>query len=331
VLRIRADDPMAKVNLGIKFGCDPPMEKGPELLRTAKELGLGVIGISFHVGSGCGDATAYDRAISISAKLFDTGLQMGHPMRLLDLGGGFPGVDTGKTISFGAIANAINPALEKYFPEGKYKDLKVIAEPGRYFGSAPVSLVAHVIGATRVPASRVTNKDSDADKDGYMYYLNDGLYGSFNSVIWDHIHPQGTALLITKKRASPNDKLHPSIIWGPTCDGADQIESMAHLRKLTIADWIYYPNMGAYTRVAATHFNGFNAPKPYYIMDERTWEAVYGEPGKQMKTAGSAGKRSGAKRAKLDEHGASENGKDRDTLRGRINDDTEHQIISLFK
>jgi len=163
VLRIRADDKTAKVNLGIKFGCDPPMEKGPELLRTAKELGLSVVGISFHVGSGCGDATAYDRAISISAQLFDIGLQMGHSMRLLDLGGGFPGVDTGKTISFGEIADAINPALEKYFPEGKYKELSVIAEPGRYFGSAPVSLVAHVIGATKVPASRVTKKGGFGD------------------------------------------------------------------------------------------------------------------------------------------------------------------------
>lgn len=62
--------------------------------------------------------------------------------------------------------------------------------------------------------------------DGYMYYLNDGVYGSFNSVLWDHQHPQGTALLITKTRASQSgkEKTYPSIIWGPTCANSDQIE-----------------------------------------------------------------------------------------------------------
>jgi len=85
--------------------------------------------------------------------------------------------------------------------------------------------------------------------------------------------------------------------------------------------------MGAYTRVAATHFNGFDAPKPYYIMDEKTWEAIYGAPGRKSSIAKRGG--SGAKKARLE---VAENGqKDRDTLKGQIDEDIEHQIVALFK
>jgi len=157
VLRIRNDDPRALSHLGMKFGCDPPLEKGLELLKAAKEMGLGVIGTSFHVGSGAGDATAYAKGIEKCAQLFDEGLKMGHNMHLLDLGGGYPGKDT-ERITLDDIAKEINAALEKHFPEGKYEGLKVIAEPGRYFCSYAVSVVAHVIAATKVPAERVTEK-----------------------------------------------------------------------------------------------------------------------------------------------------------------------------
>lgn len=40
VLRIRADDPDARVPLGLKYGAD--VEEGPRLLKTAKSLGLQV-------------------------------------------------------------------------------------------------------------------------------------------------------------------------------------------------------------------------------------------------------------------------------------------------
>lgn len=46
---------------------------------------------SFHVGSGCEDARAFEAAISVSRKVFDQGLQLGFKMTLLDIGGGFPG------------------------------------------------------------------------------------------------------------------------------------------------------------------------------------------------------------------------------------------------
>lgn len=61
VLRIRADDPDARVPLGLKYGAN--VEEGPRLLATAKELGLSVVGVSFHVGSACKNLTTFSTAI----------------------------------------------------------------------------------------------------------------------------------------------------------------------------------------------------------------------------------------------------------------------------
>lgn len=47
-LRIFAQDNTALINFGEKFGS--PLETTDALLRRAKELGLAVVGVSFHVG-----------------------------------------------------------------------------------------------------------------------------------------------------------------------------------------------------------------------------------------------------------------------------------------
>lgn len=39
----------------------------------ARSLDLNVIGVSFHVGSGCYDATAYSEAIRVSDEVFQVG------------------------------------------------------------------------------------------------------------------------------------------------------------------------------------------------------------------------------------------------------------------
>ncbi len=57
VLRVRADDPSARMPFGAKYGATP-QEVSP-LLVKALALGLHVAGVSFHVGSGAGDPAAF--------------------------------------------------------------------------------------------------------------------------------------------------------------------------------------------------------------------------------------------------------------------------------
>ena len=60
LLRITTDDKKSVCSFSNKFGC--PVDDAPELLDLAKKLGLHVLGVSFHVGSGCGDKNAYATA-----------------------------------------------------------------------------------------------------------------------------------------------------------------------------------------------------------------------------------------------------------------------------
>lgn len=141
VLRIYAMDPTALCPLSLKFGADP-VKEAPGLLKLAAELGIQVIGISFHVGSGCRDGTAYRIALEHARQLFDLGLELGHSMGLLDLGGGFPGVDSDQ-ISLEKIAGIVNPLLEEKFP--RESGIRIIAEPGRFYAAAAYTLVVKVI------------------------------------------------------------------------------------------------------------------------------------------------------------------------------------------
>ena len=43
VLRIRADDPSALCQLGVKFGCT--VDEGKHLLESAREMELSVVGV----------------------------------------------------------------------------------------------------------------------------------------------------------------------------------------------------------------------------------------------------------------------------------------------
>lgn len=61
VLRIRADDTEARVPLGLKYGAD--VADAPTLLEAAQQLGLNVVGVSFHVGSACKNLHVFSEAI----------------------------------------------------------------------------------------------------------------------------------------------------------------------------------------------------------------------------------------------------------------------------
>ncbi len=67
LVRIRADDPNARCQLGNKYGAE--MSEVPLLLATAKELTLNVRGVSFHVGSGAKNPLAFSAAIECARKV----------------------------------------------------------------------------------------------------------------------------------------------------------------------------------------------------------------------------------------------------------------------
>ena len=100
-----------------------------------------------------------------------------------------------------------------------------------------------------------------------MLYVNDGLYGNFSSIMFDHQNPVAKILRAGHRTlydtpaaaASPDSNATEYSIWGPTCDGIDRItESIRFDTPLDVGDWLYFEDMGAYTMCSATTFNGFS-------------------------------------------------------------------------
>jgi len=103
----------------------------------------------------------------------------------------------------------------------------------------------------------------------FMYYLSDGVYGSFNNIVFDHAQPHPVLLNVGKADPAKSLLLYKSRLFGPTCDSIDVICDCVELPELEIGDWLLFPQMGAYTIAAASSFNGFAPPQSSYIM---SWE-----------------------------------------------------------
>lgn len=111
VIRIRCDAEIVQCPLGIKFGCDAVTE-APNLIHVSRSLDLDVVGVSFHVGSGCQDSPVYLRAIRLARELFDLAIKVGFKPYLLDIGGGYPGA---KDSSIDKMADIINQGIDECF------------------------------------------------------------------------------------------------------------------------------------------------------------------------------------------------------------------------
>lgn len=109
-------------------------------------------------------------------------------------------------------------------------------------------------------------RDSDLTWPVIADYINDGVYGSFNCVLFDHQAPQPYVLSLNGSFHVPStEPLQPSSVWGPTCDSIDCVCPVARLPgSLRIGDWLGFDNMGAYTVCAASQFNGFQVSKVIY-------------------------------------------------------------------
>ena len=175
ILRIITDDRGSQCRLSSKFGA--PRAKWRPLLAAARRHGLQVIGVSFHVGSGCRDASRYEEALADARHIFDMAKsEFNMDMDIVDIGGGFPGEthgmwnpaanldeeevdsDEGKEkdkissdsggnddrfMYFQEIAEQVQPVIDRLFPPES--GVRVVGEPGRYFVAACASLCCAVV------------------------------------------------------------------------------------------------------------------------------------------------------------------------------------------
>jgi ornithine decarboxylase len=195
------------------------------------------------VGSGCTTPDQYRQAIELCA----TGAAMRHAnTEIVDIGGGFiPDRD-----QFAVAASAIRGA-QTLFP----LTTRWIGEPGRFFCGPVATAEIEVIG-------RKPRLNAKGNQDGWRYTIDESVYGLFSNIPFDGFQPE-FKLLATDDATRPTAQ---ATVFGRTCDSADCLVEDIRLPELRVGDRLQVENMGAYTLVSASEFNGF--PKARRIYDE---------------------------------------------------------------
>lgn len=234
LLRILVDDKGSAMPFGAKFGL-APSDVEP-LANYARIKGQALKGISFHVGSGCGDPLQYKEAINQAYHSLTLLQKAGHPnAKIIDIGGGFVHE------TFEQTAKVIRQTLLD-LPS----PVQVVGEPGRFMAAQSHDLFVRVIG-----------KKPSKTGNGWRYTLDESLYGQFSCIPFDHAQPKW--IRVREKGEKPRNPTR-ALLYGRTCDSVDFIAAAEEAEELMVGDMLWFPNMGAYTTVTSTEFNGF--PKP---------------------------------------------------------------------
>jgi ornithine decarboxylase len=212
---------------------------------------LNMTGHSFHVGSECMDPVQYKHAIIDCKKAAELARKYNFRSSVVDIGGGFM-PDKEK---FVAIAKQINEAFAVNYND---PSVRIIAEPGRFLAQPTHTLYTTVIGKKPVWPPPQTHADP-----AWRITIDESVYGTFSNIPFDGQKP-----VLERIRPSAHGELvRPTVVFGRTCDSGDLIDAAALLPELKEGDVLRVKDMGAYTTVTDSEFNGFPRPNKIYESD----------------------------------------------------------------
>jgi ornithine decarboxylase len=247
VCRILTSNEGAVWPLARKFGCEIEMAAG--LLGLSGRLGLKPAGATFHVGSQQRHPRQWDEAIALTGRLFSELAGAGVDLRLVNLGGGFPGHYRGHVPPIEAYAEAIMKAMEYHFGDTLPE---MIVEPGRYLTADAGVIRSEVV---------LVSWKCEGDEKRWVY-LDVGVFGGLSEAMGEATKYH----LLPSRQEGP---VGPVVIAGPTCDSVDILYEEADYRlplDLAIGDTVDILSAGAYTTSLSTvGFNGFGPLACYCI------------------------------------------------------------------
>ncbi|KAK0149117.1 Antizyme inhibitor 1 [Merluccius polli] len=237
----------------VAFGCS--LKSCRYLLELARELGVDVVGVTFHIPPSCPDLQqAYSHALSDARCVFDMGAELGFSMNILDIGGGI----TGSDFQLQQVECAVSPLLDAYFPP--LSGVQVLAQPGTFYVASAFSLAVNVIG------KKILNQQWDSLAQGelsttdadFQYYINEGVYGSFRRKLLGATIPAPSVHKVISKRwvngcllalCSGHSALRswciPAACGGRRWTNWMRWWSTACCLSSVSGDWLLFSNMGA--------------------------------------------------------------------------------------
>lgn len=228
--RMAAHHESAMQDLSTKFGA--PAASVPELLQRIAAEGAEPA-LAFNVGSAVTDPEAYAEALELAAGVLH---RLPFPVRLLDIGGGFPKSYPGFPV----------PPLNDYFSRIRAAAAAVpLADNGEIMGEPGRALAAPGLSAVVEVLLRKNDR----------LYINDGMYGIF----WElrfRGHDRYPIRAFRDGREMPRGS-RPFKLFGPTCDGTDVLPGQVELPEdMRPGDYLEFGNIGAYSLSGRTSFNG---------------------------------------------------------------------------
>ena len=209
-----------------KFGV--PVAGLKEFSRHSQELGVRIIGLQAHVGSGIFDVTNWEHTGRQLAEI----AQHFTDVKYIDVGGGLgvpersdqPGVDLDKLDTLLSAVRAEYPQLEFWM------------EPGRYLVAAGGVLLARVTQLKSKGEVRYVGVTT-----GMNSLIRPALYGSYHEIV-----------NLTRADEAPTELVN---VVGPICESADVLGHDRLLPPTREGDVLLIANAGAYGFAMSSHYN----------------------------------------------------------------------------
>jgi ornithine decarboxylase len=217
------------------------------LLMRAKDLGLKPYGVSFHVGSQATNPMAWASALKDLKRPLKDLKKAKIDIEYLNMGGGFP-CNYASTEDDDLNLQDIASKTLKAYRKLPYQP-KIMLEPGRGMVATSGILVASVIGRVERPTHT-------------WLFLDAGVY---NALFEAMAYQGSTRYQVSSIWRSFNSGETMFALAGPTGDSPDIITREALLPKdIDIGHRLLFHNVGAYSLVVTSPFNGFPKPKVYF-------------------------------------------------------------------
>ncbi|HET7843459.1 MAG TPA: bifunctional aspartate kinase/diaminopimelate decarboxylase, partial [Xanthomonadales bacterium] len=211
---------------GSKFGL--PLADLPEARFRARELGVRIVGIHAHLGSGVLDVAHFRSVYADLATLAPEFPECG----VLNIGGGIgvPSRPDEMPLDLEALSDALAD-VKRVYPQ-----YQLWMEPGRY-----VVAEAGVLLATVTQVKR---------KGDYCYV---GVDTGMNSLIRPALYDAWHEIVNLSRLGEPSDT--PCTIVGPICESGDVLGTNRRLPEPREGDVLLVAQAGAYGRAMASHYN----------------------------------------------------------------------------
>ncbi|KAL1436946.1 hypothetical protein MTO96_048968 [Rhipicephalus appendiculatus] len=230
------------------------VDEARHILETARDLHCNVVGVCFHVGAVYQNPRIFARTIQMAKIVFDMATELGKPMTILNIGGGFPG-GVRSICKFKQVCESVRRATDEYFPPSS--GVEIIAEPGQFFVASAYHLAVRVVGKRR----------RDIVIDGVLQTHQDVfLNESRDNCVSRHLYQFSDVNIVPLKEPRERKRDVLTTLWGGTCNPLDVIDPRKMFFDVNVDEWLLMDNMGAYTLSFACGFNGTGFPIVHYIV-----------------------------------------------------------------